>query len=542
MSTPSIITGAQLSFSTKFLLNTTPKRFSITDNTPYSSYSIPLTNVFGTLTIVSPSGITIYQNATYTSGGADVWVTNSIIQQTTVALPALTNGYPEQGDYKLTYNVSINDGTHSTYIISSPTVTYTLNYASPTVSLQSIAECYSPLFTTTDETNYIVNNITPTNSRTLTLQFPANSGGVTITNTTSATIVTSTFYTGLQVSTVSSVLTYTFPDGLIVVDTVTGSRGIDVDCNLVCDLYCCLSTLESSLANLRTTNQILYQSQEKVFEEVMTRVELMQLAVFCGKPEEANTLMAEIRGLANCTTDCQCSDGQPRLVQGLGTQNVNVVVTQLGAPVVVTSNVSGGITTYTVGLSSAFVNLVNASYNTTVTSNDSSVTIVASGSNPKNYDLSVALPTAQNRMEFLVELQYATFNSPTVTITKSNYLHSGANMNATATVVATDAANPNWGTMNNSFTVSAFQVTPNSNFKVTTSVSVNGVDFTLAGGLGTWTATQMEGLADMLKLQIYNKVSGAFSFKFVNNNMDFPIANNLMVCFPTIYVSIKISE
>lgn len=546
MPAPTIISGSDLRFTTRFLLNTTPRKFSVIDTTDYASYNIPTTNVFGCLTIVSPSGITIYQNVTFTSPGCDIDVDNSTTQQSVVALPALTNNYPEQGDYTITYSTSINDGTNPTYIISSPETVYTLDYTSPTVVIATLAECYSPLFTTTDETDYEVGGITPTNSRTITLEFPSGSGGTPITNTTTATITTSTFYTGMQVTTVDSDLTYVFDDGLVVIDTVTGSKAINVDCNLVCDLFCCLSSMESRIEGYRTTNTILFQQTEALFEQIMSKVELMQLAIFCGKNDTANTLMTEIKSLANCTDDCDCSDGTPRLVQGLGTANVNVVVSSGGAPVIVTSSTVGGITTYTVSLSGAFVNLVNNSYNTTITSNDGSVTIVQAGSNPVNYDLSVTDPfVPENRLEFLCRIQCATFAVPAPTITNSAYLYSGTNIIGTASVTATDIANPNFATMNNCWTVTTFQTAPNNNYKITISSETHGQDNTLVGGFGTWTASQMKSIYDPLRVQIIDKQSGSFKFRFVYASGPFvgmAPNNKIMAAFPDIYVSIKISE
>ncbi len=91
---------------------------------------------------------------------------------------------------------------------------------------------------------------------------------------------------------------YTFDDGLVVLDTVTGSKGQNVDCSMVCDLYCCLASLESEIEGYRTTNQIEFAKKEALFEQIMSRVVLMQNAVYCGKPEDANDYMVEIKSLA----------------------------------------------------------------------------------------------------------------------------------------------------------------------------------------------------------------------------------------------------
>lgn len=539
---PTVITGSDLDFTTRFLLNTAPKKFSIIDNTDYAGNGIPLTNVFGNLTIISPSGVTIYNNTTFNSTDCDVYPDNSTTQQSTVALPGLSNGYPEVGTYTITYTVSIDDGSNPTYQVSA-TQSYDYSYIQPTPVLNIQADCFSPLLTATDSTDYEVDGVSPTETRTLTLDPPTNSGGSPITNTTTSTITTSTFYTGLNGFTLSNDLEYVFSDGLVVIDTVTGAKSIVVDCSVVCSIICCLRALNNRMEDYRVTNRVAFNSTEQLFTQVMSKVILYIELISCGKQEDALTVLNQIKSLANCTDDCSCTDGAPRLVQGLGTQNVNVAVASGGTPITVTPAVVGGITTYTITLSSAFVNTVNNSYNTIVAAG-AGISVTPSGTNPKTYTVTnTGNVTAQNRVEFLCTIEYT--GVPDVTITNSDYLYSGSNIVGTATVASVGYGGGSWATANNYFKVNAFQTVSNDNFKVTVEAYIMEIDNTTLKTSGTISASSMYLQPRMADVEILNQGTGEFYFRFVQGNgstSGYPYTNNSMAAFKKIILNIKISE
>lgn len=520
---PTVLTGSSLTWNTTFSLNTTPKKFIFLDNDPYTAAGIALTGVRGVFEITSPSGVVVYNNTTY-GAGSDIVANVSLTNAITIQLPNLANQAPEQGVYTITYSVQINDGTNPVYIISLER-TYDFTYDSPVVSITPQVDCIQPLFTATDGTDYIVNSITPTNTRTMTLDYPANSGGTPVTNTTSATITTSTFYNGLQAVTVSSVLSYTYGTGFYVVDTVTGTKSINVDCSYVCQIYCCLKTLRNNVENNRGVNDVQFARWESIFSQAMAQMELLFLAIDCGKQEDANSYITAIKLLANCTDECSCTDGTPTQVTGLGIQNVNVAVVSGGSPITVTSATAGGITTYTITFSSALVTQLSTMYNTVVAAG-TGISVADSGvvSGVRTFTITNT-NTAQNRMEFLCRLQYT---SPTaVTITNSAYLYSGTNMNATATV-----ANPLIATAgaNNQFLVNGFQVSNNQNFKVTMELLV--VTKAAAHGLNSLKTMDVE---------MVNKSSGSFYFRFVGVD-GIPITNTTLSGTTNIVVNIKISE
>jgi hypothetical protein len=537
---------SSVSFDTQFKLNASPaptNRFILEDTTDYAGAGIPLTGVKGVFEITSPSSVVVYNNTTF-GAGSDIVRNISAFNAITIPLPNLSNQAPENGVYTIVYTVQITDGVNPTYTLTQ-TNSYNFTYTAPTVAIVAQADCISPLITGQDDTEYIVDGVQPSVTRTFTLDYPSGSGESPI-STSSATITTGRVFTGTQTFTVSSVLLYTFSDGHTVADTVTGAKGILVDCQLVCKLYCCLKTLYNRKENARASNQTLFQSLERQFEEVMSIMQLLFVAIDCGKQNDANTYLNKIEQIAECSDDCGCNDGTPQLVNGLGPQNVNVVVDSCGTPITVTPVTAGGITTYTVCFDANLVTKINNSYNTVVVAG-TGMSVVDSGvvNGVRTFTVNSTAAAAQNRCEFRCRLEFSNFAVPQVTITEANFLTSGANMTGTATVAATEIADPNWDILNNLFTVSAFQTASNANYKVTVEPSVQAVDYTAIGGFGVYTASQVKNLASQLRAEIMDVASGAFKFRLVvggGPGNGIAPTNKIMVAIPDIYVFIKISE
>ena len=517
MATPAIITSAAIRIVTTFELDVTPKQFLFTDITPYAANNIPLTGVRGVFNITSPSGVVISNNTSYGSGSdivANISNDNAIVIQ-------LPN---EQGTYLVTYTVQINDGTNPVYYLSK-SYTYNFKYTSPKVCIVYQIDCIQPLLTASDTTNYIVNGLTPAPASTITLDYPANSGGTPIVNTTSSSIVTSDFYTGLQSVTVSTFLFYTAGVDFYIEDTVVGTKSINVDCTFICQLYCCLKSLNNRVESARGVNDILFEELSSQYSDVMAKVELLFLAIDCGKQQDANDLIGKIKILSNCTDDCNCTDGTPSKIKGLGNvNNVNVTVSG-SSPITVTPTISGGVTNYAITFSSALVTQLSGMYNTVVVATDSTVTVTSSGviSGINTYSVK-ANYVVENRMEFQCRIQYTAANG--VTITPQNYLYSGTNINSTVIVANTSIATPN---ANNKFYVSGFQVTPNITYKVDLEPYINYFH-------AIPSSTQV-------LIQLFSCGSGAFYFVFtdINGNL---FTNSAMFTngYTDITVNIKISE
>lgn len=452
---PTIITTP--TWDTTFDLSSTTKKFSFTDTTDYVTAGIVLTGVRGVFEITTPSGVVIYNNTSY-GAGSDIVANLSLDNAILIPLPNLANQAPEQGVYTITYTVQITDGTNPVYYITD-TDTYDFTYTSPTVVIVPQVDCIQPLFTVTDDTDYVVNGITPTNSRTITLEYPANSGGTPFSNTTSATITTDEFYNGLQATTVQSILEYEYDTNFFIADTVEGTKSINVDCSYVCQLYCCLKSLNARKENARGVNNVLFEELEYQFSQVMGLLELLFLAIDCGKQEDANALITKIKTIAECTDDCSCTDGTPSRVQGLGIQNVNVSVVSGGAPISVTSATLGGITTYTISLSPSIVTQLTTMYNTVVSAG-TGISVTDSGiiSGVRTFTVNSSAAALKDAMWFKCLFEFTSASTMTLTISDTQII-------GTDWVVAT-ITNATAVGGNLLFKFDAFQTTPTSTYKV----------------------------------------------------------------------------
>jgi hypothetical protein len=354
---------ATLSFETTFDITT--KTFLAEDTSDYAGQGIALTDVNGCFTITSPSGVVIYNNVDFSNANCDIYIDNALTSQQTVNLPLDGTGAVEAGTYTVLYTVY--DTNLLTY--STVTNTYTFAYTTPTVAITQTIDCVSPLFTSVDATNYVVNSITPSITRVHSIYYPVGSGGVTTTGSTT-TVTSSTFYNGTQTTEIESTLSYVFTDGLIVTDIIEGVKEVIVDCTWVCSIYCCIKALEARVQEYSHTNRVEYEKSKALFSQVMALVGLAKLAIECGKSADVDGYLASIRSLTECTEDCSCDGDEPALVTGLGGL-VNEVVVQAGsANVTVTPVTVGNTTTYTINLGAAFVSLVNSLYNSVVAAGD----------------------------------------------------------------------------------------------------------------------------------------------------------------------------
>ena len=102
-------------------------------------------------------------------------------------------------------------------------------------------------------------------------------------------------------------------------------------------------------------------------------------------------------------------------------------------------------------------------------------------------------------------------------------------MNATATVASTTLPT---AALNNNFRVSAFQVSANTNYKVTVEAVVV-----------TWHTATTYTLNSPYNIQVdvLNRASGQFDFRFVSAS-GVPLTNTVLSNTTDIYMNIKISE
>lgn len=194
---------------------------------------------------------------------------------------------------------------------------YTLNYTKPTITISHTLKCSNPAsFVSTDET--VWNQYNPNGSTVVpetgtnyqhNLNYPVNSDGAggiappTETSDISITRGPEEFFNGVQTSFVSRDLTWTFSDGLVVTDTVNGTKWTDVDCdNQMCAVTCGLTKLwRTWMANKNTTQGNLNRD---LMVTAAAQAMIGYLNINCGDPQTGNEIAAAIK-----TQIGACCDG-----------------------------------------------------------------------------------------------------------------------------------------------------------------------------------------------------------------------------------------
>lgn len=468
---PSIITS--ISFSSAINLNT--GSIVITDTTDYATPSIPLSGVVGCITnITSPALTVVYSNSNFSAPD----VTRQTSASSTTIIPPPLNvatGLPELGLYSITYEVEIDDGVNPVYYVSQ-TNTFTNAYVQPTPCIEATVDCASPLFTAEDTTAYTVASVTPTITRTLEIAFPFNQQNQQVAptiSTTAATLSVTNFYNGTQTIYLTSVVSYAFT-GFTLIDTISATRAVEVDCTDVCSIYCCTQSLANRLIEARTSNRTEYGILSQLASVVGFLMNQLSNAIKCGRGDDTTALISAIKTIANCTDDCGCSDNTvPTLVTGLGL-TLSTTVDSGGSPVVVTPATVGSNTNYAVSLTPAFVTLVNSLNNAVVVAG-TNVTVTASAlvNNTITYTVNATVPAVINQQEFNCEVVYTNYAVPAVAITNTNYNRTGANFNADASVESVGfGTDVNWPNLPNQFRVYGFQAVVGQNIKAHVELSL----------------------------------------------------------------------
>jgi len=313
---------ATISFQTTFNLVLTPKQVILNDTTDWAGLHISTSDVNAVFTITAPSGTVIYNNTDYTNSGCDIWISNSLISQHVIPLPLGSDLFPESGNY--TIACSIYDSNRDLYYTQINTVNY--QYTSPVICINQRIDCITPLFSSVDATNYTVNSVVPVIDGTHTLDYPYGSAGentpTVLPFTAEASVIAvSTFYQGTQTTEIVAGLIYnvvTGVNGWYIIDSVSGSKEIKVDCAYICSILCCVRTYDRIKEGYRYTNRIKFVEYDDIFQEIMSCIGLMQFSINCGLGDEVCNYLERIKRLSNCNSACDCGSDTPSRVIGLG--------------------------------------------------------------------------------------------------------------------------------------------------------------------------------------------------------------------------------
>ena len=585
----------QTSLDVAFSLDSDPKEFVFTDVEDYSAQSVALADITGVIKVTAPSGVV------YTGGSPDIDGSVSRINTTTILIPLLADGSPEVGNYSFEYTVTDGVDTvvytlnyNYQYVSPSPVLSPTVDCLSPeltstdatnylsgstTPSNQfsiigvdtgantfTIAGEKSGLVRLGDTFNIISSTANDGNYTVTSLSFDGTNTVVGVASVTDATVngilstktntiyyppslalppvvgydpvvSTNTFYSQTQSFKVVTKSFYDFGNGVSVIDTVSQTAELDVDCDVrTCEVFCCIDSTLKAYLSYRGVNDGLAARELNKYIIATSHLTALRQAFECGYDDEINTLVQEILSITECTPDCSCSDDTPQPITGLGAANITVVNSS-GNGIEVTSNVVGNTTTYTLSLSQSVLDSITAATATSsVISSDGSVTITSNTvAGNTEYDLSVNLAPSVAPVEFMSLDVQMDYDFVSRTWGTSNEVIQAVSNLKTPSFTVISGGNP-WDMF--VVRVDDFQNTPNTTFKVDMEVYFQEY---AAGGLNPVDSTSSLYSGLSMSPGITQKGSGLFELNFKDFD-GFSASTGLFNQYSKIYFNVKIYE
>jgi hypothetical protein len=345
------LSDSDIKFKITYDMNQGTPRFNFEDETTAygSSGVVPSSEVYFKIKGVLDGSTTPFKdwNAP-TSTDVDDWngtnFTADIIRNTGatrfatsgnyVSVP-YSNGEIQNGSYNFLVNVLYrNDSVATTYSLLDLEVTVNINYTKPTGSVTLTADLnpVTPTMTSTDNTVYVVDSVTPTINRTMTLYYPPSTGAGS-TQSSNASFSVTSFYTNTQeldllslpewdfTSKISTSATNDFTSGnlsIVLNDKIEATDEYKVQStSTLCSLICGLRAFESRKSTARTNNPALYQQMKSDAGEIGYYIDLIEISYRCDKTDEINDYVININRLTNATGDCGCSGDEPVLITSI---------------------------------------------------------------------------------------------------------------------------------------------------------------------------------------------------------------------------------
>lgn len=570
---------------------TLPK-FIFTDVTDYSAQSgVAIADITGVIEVTAPSGIV------YTGGSPDITGSASRINSTIIPIPLLANGSPEVGNYSFKYtatntatsvSVSYTVGYDFQYVsptgILTPTVDclspeltstdatnylsgsttpsdqFTITGADASANTFTIAGEKSGLFlvgdtfniigSTVHNGNYTVTSVSSTGTNTVIGVSSVTSATVdgsisTKTNTISYPVVvpptvgytpvvsTNTFYSQTQTFKIKTKSFYDFGNGVSVIDTVSASALLDVDCDVrLCEVFCCVnSTLKAYLA-YRGVNDVLASQELNKYILATSHLSALRQAFECGYDKEVNSIVQEIITVTQCTPDCSCSDTTPQPITGLGAANITVV-NSTGNGVTVTPSTVGNTTTYSLGISQALLNSITAATATSSVSAAANSGIVVTPSAPSSGNTNYALALSSPAIAPVEFINFKLNRDNSVLFFPSAQIIQNVSNLKTPTSFAPAPGQPY---SHYALTVSGFQNTGNNTFKAEVQCCYQSYQY------NSTILDSNSGFYNMwITPQIVKINSNQIIIKFLDKNGLF-VDISKMSSYPSMHLNIKIYE
>ena len=367
-------------------------------------------------------------------------------------------------------------------------------------------------------------------------------------------LTTNSFYSQLQSFSFQSHVLYDFGGGITLSDSFTSSDSINVDCeNNLCDVFCCINTVFGEYMKYKCTNKTLADLALERYTIITSHLASLRTAYECGDASAVTKLTEQIKDVAQCNDECDCTTGDPILITGTGVSsgggNIYNVVSA-GNGLNVSTSVSGNTTTYTLALTpSILADIANATATSSVTSEDLIVTSTTTGTNTV-YDISLPAATPIIPPKEFMVMKLEIENQPLTPINGSIFTAKHV-LHQNPTNLKDPVSSP-WtysvfsADQGDKFRIkiSDFQITPNSTYKVDISSYYQKNESTSTGGQDI-ESTDIYFESRLLTPKLVKLDNGFFDFYFYNTNNDYVYVGdvaNTSRFYSKIYLTIKIYE
>lgn len=326
---------------------------------------------------------------------------------------------------------------------------------------------------------------------------------------------------------------------------LTDDKKVSCDTRL-CDIYCCISSTLQRYLNTKGVNDVLSARYKEAYILASSHLISMQTKLKCGNSSDLDTLVAEIRKITECSPDCDCSDTESTLVQGVGLSS-NINVTSSGNGINVSTIVNGNETTFVLSLDGTIINGLSNTVTTLVDSADILVNEVIDGQGNKTYTPTLVpglVPTMVEKMSFelLVDFRFGSpsFNvRPSVNFTVSDVSFENQSDYVSPTIEDSSIlVFPNYPETLSLFTVKDFQGSSDA-YKVFAEVTnfeiYNSNDNTISLS-GSYDPT------DDLSVKVLNKTASGYTFTFETSNVDFPTQDYINKNFKSVTINFIITK
>ena len=317
---PLSFSTSNIRFRATYAITATPT-LTFTDliQTDYNAlYGWTTANVKGILKITDPAGTVIYANVGWSSttpsftspdivGSVPTWAKTGI----TLALDEDDNVV--KGDYVFEY--WLTNGVSNYYFSK----TYDFQYVTPDVDIELTVSCRTSELSSEDVTEYDIDGISPTITRTHTITQPIGGGMSPVPGSTSDALRTigggstdsTRLWTGTWQTSISSILSYNMETWgtytwVVITETVTGYDSIEVACDdCGCVVNSCIQNLIEQWKTALLTNGRRAGELQVSLIKLLSAWMNYQMAERCG--DDYSTFCDEIRSIV-VSENCLCAD------------------------------------------------------------------------------------------------------------------------------------------------------------------------------------------------------------------------------------------